>query len=77
MTCKVERYGHNGVSVAPGKQPGELKAMQFHCDAEGCEVVADDGEIESKGGLRYMGWYAAGGRHFCPTHKDQGGDHQW
>lgn len=77
MTCKVERYGHNGVAVDEGAQAGQLKAMRFHCDAEGCDVVADDNEIEAKGGLRYMGWWAAGGKHFCPTHFDKGGKSQW
>lgn len=77
MTCKVERYGHNGVSVDEGKQPGELKAMIFSCDADSCGVVADDTEITNKGGLRFMGWWASGGRHYCPTHFELGGDQQW
>jgi hypothetical protein len=75
MTCKVERYGDD--APLAGKHPGELKQMRFYCDAPGCEVVADDATIERSGGLRYMGWWAAGGRHFCPEHFSQGGERQW
>jgi hypothetical protein len=74
MTCKVERYNKG---APKGRFPGELKSMTFHCDADGCNIVADDAEIENKGGLRYMGWWAAGGKHFCPKHFDQGGKRQW
>lgn len=77
MTCKVERYGHKGVPVEDGKQPGELKTMIFSCDSADCTTVADDKEITAKGGLRYMGWWAAGGKHFCPTHFEQGGKTGW
>lgn len=73
MTCKVERYGNN----SNGHAPGELKSMTFHCDAKGCKTVADDDHIEKSGGLRYMGWWAAGGRHFCPDHFKLGGEKQW
>lgn len=75
MTCVVERWGENG--PLNNKQPGELKAMHFHCDAEGCDVVADDAEIERSGGLRFMGWWAAGGKHLCPEHFEQGGKTGW
>lgn len=75
MTCKVERWGEAGKEH--GKDPGELKEMKFHCDADGCGVVADDHQIEENGGLRYMGWWASGGKHFCPDHFDQGGKTQW
>jgi hypothetical protein len=61
MTCKVER------------ENGALTAMKFHCDAKECDVVADDATIEKSGGLRFMGWWAAGGKHYCPDHYDQGG----
>jgi hypothetical protein len=74
MACKVIRYGDE---APEGKDPGHLKEMRFHCDADGCDVEAGDAEIEKAGGLRFMGWYAAGGKHFCPQHKEQGGDHQW
>jgi hypothetical protein len=77
MACKVYRYGHNGVPVDEGHQPGELKEMIFSCDADGCDVKADDDHIAGSGGLRYMGWWASGGKHFCPTHFDQGGETQW
>jgi hypothetical protein len=60
MTCKVER------------ENGALKAMTFHCDAEGCDVVANDEHIEKSGGLRYMGWWATGGKHYCPDHYGEG-----
>jgi hypothetical protein len=75
MTCKVERYGETG--TLHGKLPGELKSMKFHCDADGCDVVAEDEEIERQGGLRFMGWWAAGGKHYCPKHFSQGGKTQW
>jgi hypothetical protein len=77
MTCTVARYGYNDIPVPEGRQPGELKEMTFKCDAEGCDVTAGDVEIEKAGGLRFMGWWAAGGKHYCPTHFSNGGPRGW
>lgn len=77
MACKVERYGENGVELPKDKVPGTAKTIVFSCDAAGCDVVADDMKIATAGSLRHMGWWAAGGKHFCPEHFAQGGEHQW
>jgi hypothetical protein len=66
MACKVYRYGHNGVPVDEGHQPGELKEMIFSCDADGCDVKADDDHIAGSGGLRYMGVVGIRGEAFLP-----------
>lgn len=59
MSCTVER------------EDGVLKSMTFSCDHDGCDVVKKDDEIESRGGLRAMGWYCAGGKHWCPEHAEE------
>ena len=71
MSCKVERYG---AGAPEGRLPGEVKSMTFHCDHEGCDVSPTDKEITDAGGLTKMGWFAAGGRHYCPEHHP-GGTH--
>lgn len=73
MTSTVVRWGVN----TEGEHPGKLKEIIFSCDAKGCDTVADDKEIVKSGGLRFMGWWAAGGTHYCPKHFDQGGEVQW
>lgn len=67
MTCRVERYGDDG--PLEGKQPGEIKSMSFHCDAEGCEASPADAEIIERGGLSAMGWECVGGKHYCLDHR--------
>ncbi len=64
MSCTVIRH-------TEGPNAGGLKDMIFTCDHEGCEAQPDDTEIISKGGMRAMGWYASGGRHFCPEHAEE------